>query len=70
MYVCLCKSVTDHEIKRTIAEGANSFREVRDQLAVSTQCGKCARLARAVVMEALEEQTAKADFYNAGVAVA
>jgi len=70
MYVCLCKSVTDHEIKRAVAEGANSFREVRDQLSVSTQCGKCARLARAVVMEALDEQTSNADFYDAGIALA
>lgn len=70
MYVCLCKSVTDHDIKRAVAQGANSFREVRDQLAVSTQCGKCACLARAVVMESLAAHDAKVDAYDAGTALA
>ena len=66
MYVCLCKGVTDHDIKRVISEeGATSFREVRNYLAVSTQCGKCAPLARAIVAEQLAQLQPQVDFYDA-----
>lgn len=67
MYVCLCKSVTDSDIKRAVDNGAASFREVRDQLGVSTQCGKCARLARAVVQESLPKAQDSNVFYNAAM---
>ena len=43
MYVCLCKGVTDNQIKDAIAGGACSMRDLRNDLEVGTQCGKCAR---------------------------
>jgi bacterioferritin-associated ferredoxin len=49
MYVCLCKGVTDGQIIAAIAEGAASVRDVRDQLGVMTECGKCACLTRDIV---------------------
>ncbi|MEY4589226.1 MAG: hypothetical protein RL497_1302 [Pseudomonadota bacterium] len=41
MYVCLCKGVTDSQIRRAINEGATSLRALRQELDVMTQCGKC-----------------------------
>ena len=32
MYVCLCKAVTDRQIRETISEGATTFAEIRRQL--------------------------------------
>jgi len=55
MYVCLCKGITDSQIETAVENGATSFRAVRDQLGVSTCCGKCSRLARDVVRRALED---------------
>lgn len=56
MFVCLCKSVTDTQIRESIANGAQSFKEVRKQLGVATQCCKCLPFARSVVDDALEQQ--------------
>ena len=56
MFVCLCKSVTDTQIKESIANGAQSFKEVRSQLGVATQCCKCLPMARSIVDEALEKK--------------
>lgn len=53
MYVCLCKGVTDRQIRRAIDEGARSYRAVRECLGVATQCGKCGCSARAIVREEL-----------------
>ncbi|MEM7020918.1 MAG: (2Fe-2S)-binding protein [Pseudomonadota bacterium] len=57
MYICICKSVTDHEIKTAVAEGINSFPELSETLGCSTQCGKCERIAQKVMNKALTEQS-------------
>ena len=51
MYVCLCKGVTDKAIAKAVAAGACSFTDVQNALGVSTQCGSCEQLARAIVAE-------------------
>ena len=56
MYVCLCKGVTDHEIRGMVHHrGVTTMRQLRDELGVSTQCGRCARCAKGVLQEALAE---------------
>lgn len=52
MYVCLCKGITDHQIRAEVADGAQSLRDVSRRLGVATQCGKCAGCARQVIREA------------------
>jgi bacterioferritin-associated ferredoxin len=41
MYVCVCKAVTDTQIKHAINEGLNSRRELFKCLGVGGDCGKC-----------------------------
>ena len=41
MYVCVCKAVTDAQIKRVINEGVSSRRELFKCLGVGSDCGKC-----------------------------
>jgi bacterioferritin-associated ferredoxin len=41
MYVCVCKAVTDTQIKRAINEGVSSRRELFKCLGVGGDCGKC-----------------------------
>jgi len=57
MYVCVCKGITDSQIRNAVNEGAESLRAVRDTLGVATQCGKCSCLAREIVRETLESQS-------------
>jgi len=49
MYVCLCKAVTDRQIRDMVNGGACSYAEVRSKLGVATQCGKCGQQAKAIV---------------------
>lgn len=55
MYVCLCKGITDSAIRDAVYDGASSFREVRQNLGVATQCGKCACWAKDIVNETIQE---------------
>lgn len=62
MYVCICKGVTDHKIREAVESGARSFREVQRETGCSTQCGKCACVAKHVTREAIvEEMSASVD---------
>ncbi len=54
MYVCLCKGVTDTQIRAAVADGASSLREVHNTLGVASQCGKCGIIARDIVRESLD----------------
>ena len=56
MYVCLCRNVTDKDIRQLVhTEGVTSMRELGEHLGVSTQCGKCASCAKEVLQEAISE---------------
>jgi bacterioferritin-associated ferredoxin len=55
MYVCICRAVTDTQIRNCVNEGACTMRDLRNCLGVATQCGRCAITARDVLNEALEE---------------
>jgi bacterioferritin-associated ferredoxin len=61
MYVCLCHSVTDTDIRRLVqTEGVCTMRELSQQLGVATQCGKCGHCAKKVLCEAVDEARCEA----------
>jgi bacterioferritin-associated ferredoxin len=53
MYVCLCKGITDTQIRAAVEDGANSLRDLRATLGVASQCGKCGTLTRDIFQESL-----------------
>jgi len=55
MYVCICKAVTDREIRKAAAKGADNLYELRESLGVASGCGGCADHAQ----EILDEATAR-----------
>ncbi len=55
MYVCICKGITDHQIRAAARNGAVSVRALNRELGVASQCSKCSRQAREVLREALLE---------------
>ncbi len=57
MYVCLCKAVTDKAIRQQVEEGACSMRELKQNLGVGTQCGKCVCQASEILNAALSAQS-------------
>jgi bacterioferritin-associated ferredoxin len=41
MYVCICKAVTDSQIREAIHQGACTRKELAQCLRVGRDCGKC-----------------------------
>lgn len=59
MYICLCRAVTDKQIRESIENGASSFREVREELDVGTCCGRCVPEARELIDQTLSQLAAR-----------
>ncbi|GLR64239.1 bacterioferritin-associated ferredoxin [Marinospirillum insulare] len=61
MFVCICKGITEKQIKASVAEGASSVRDLYRELELGSQCGKCVGFAR----EVLTSEQAMCDYYDA-----
>lgn len=57
MYICLCRGITDTQIRNAVENGATSMKSLNQQLGVSIQCGKCGVAAKQILRETLREQS-------------
>lgn len=55
MYVCVCQAVTDSEIHQAAKNGAKTLKDLRRDLGVSLDCGRCASCARKCLKAANED---------------
>lgn len=65
MYVCLCKGITDTQIRAAVEDGASNMRDVRNTLGVASQCGKCGILAQEIVRETLVDLSGNDELFYA-----
>lgn len=53
MYVCVCKAVTDRQIREAAMGGARTLKDLRRDLGITSDCGRCASCARDCLKEAV-----------------
>lgn len=46
MYVCVCRAVTEKQIETAVKAGARHLRDLRADLGIIEDCGRCARCAK------------------------
>lgn len=56
MFVCVCKAVTDQQIREAAQNGAHTLDDLRRDLGVASECGNCAAYASQLLEEAIENQ--------------
>ncbi len=61
MYVCICKGITDQDIRDAVDNGLETFKVLKEELAVSSQCGSCVSHAKQILNEQL---AATATYYK------
>ena len=54
MYICVCRAVTERDIESAVACGARRLRDLRVELGVTEECGRCAKCAHQCLQEALD----------------
>ncbi|MBS0444431.1 MAG: (2Fe-2S)-binding protein [Proteobacteria bacterium] len=52
MIVCVCRKISDRQIRQAVADGAESLECLQFELGVATQCGRCAECATRVLCDA------------------
>lgn len=52
MYVCVCQAVTERQIHEAARDGARTLKDLRRDLGVARECGRCASCARQCLQEA------------------
>ncbi len=63
MYVCLCRGITDSQIKQAISEGkASCMRSLSTTLGIAADCGRCGKYAKELLKQAVTPNVA---FHNA-----
>ena len=65
MYVCICKGITDTQIRAAVEDGASSLRDVRNTLGVASQCGKCGIMTRDIVRATLLDSSDEQQLFYA-----
>jgi bacterioferritin-associated ferredoxin len=55
MYVCLCVGVTDKQIRQAVLKGCRSLKALREELGVTTGCGKCAEMTKQIIQATLAD---------------
>ena len=51
MYVCVCKGVTDKQIRAAVEQGHNNMRQLKKKLCVGSECGLCVSEAKEVARQ-------------------
>jgi len=59
MYICICKSVTDKQIRRAATHGADNLYELRESLGVASGCGSCAGAAQDILDDSAASRTGR-----------
>jgi bacterioferritin-associated ferredoxin len=60
MYVCICKAITDQDIRQAVANGVDDLASIQTHLGAATNCGACMDHAQEVIDEALAQRLAHA----------
>ena len=56
MYVCICNSVTDSDIRNAVDNGVRNMKQLRRTTGCGSSCGCCKDLAVEFIQQALTEK--------------
>jgi bacterioferritin-associated ferredoxin len=51
MYICVCKGISDRQVRRALDRGARSVAELQREVPVGVCCGQCLPAVRAAIRE-------------------
>lgn len=58
MIVCVCKNISEKQIRQATHQGVHTMRALSKKLGVGTQCGKCGSCANNILKQCNKELAA------------
>lgn len=55
MYVCICQQVTDRDIREYCESNNANLSQMRKDLGLGSDCGRCAKLAKQIMNETMTQ---------------
>ena len=49
MYICICKAITDTQIRAAVDNGANSVCKLRKKFGLASSCGSCVEMTESIL---------------------
>lgn len=46
MYVCVCRAITEEQVRQAVASGADTLAKLRETLGLGVDCAKCLEYAK------------------------
>lgn len=59
MYVCVCKGITEKQIRREVMNGAATYDEIQARLDLGLCCGTCKETALLVIDETMQQNLSR-----------
>ena len=63
MYVCVCRAITDKQLRIAVKEGAKTTKSLRSKLGCINQCGKCEQQVCEIRDEVIASTQSKTPLY-------
>jgi bacterioferritin-associated ferredoxin len=65
MFICICNSLTDRQIRSTSGEAGCSIKTVYERLGVKPKCGRCVPFVKALITNAFDSDSGSLSSYSA-----
>ena len=59
MYVCICKAITEKDIRHAVVQGISSLEKLSEKTSITNDCGCCTEHACKVIEDALATRKSK-----------
>ncbi|RKT45680.1 (2Fe-2S)-binding protein [Thiocapsa rosea] len=60
MYVCICRAITDRQIIAAAERGTERLADLRKELGVPGDCGRCGLCVKALLQEVIDDRRSRA----------
>jgi len=57
MYICICKAITDTQIRAAVDNGDNSVCKLRKKFGLASSCGSCIEMTESILQENQKKET-------------
>ena len=56
MYICICKSITDSQIRAAAENGDDTIHKLKKKFGLASSCGSCVEMTESILQESVSKR--------------